>query len=207
MDHVCHSVQQRERHEGSSLPANGATMDASRARSRCRLADYTALTGDQLRTDAADRSCARARMSTRVMDDVRAALPPALARNVTIADFASDPRAVAADFRPQFRGDLSAWKESPFWLGSPASRRPSPARLWRATKNSACCGMSACCAGRSSPCWPRKAPCLGVVAWWPELALGLAISQVLIQVINPQSFHWTMDIRLPGRCSSRLPWR
>jgi putative ABC transport system permease protein len=29
------------------------------------------------------------------------------------------------------------------------------------------------------------------------LALGLAISMVLVYVVNPQSFHWTMDLVLP----------
>ncbi|KAF1048124.1 FtsX-like permease family protein [Xylophilus sp.] len=30
------------------------------------------------------------------------------------------------------------------------------------------------------------------------LALGLAVAVVLVHVVNPQSFHWTMDLRLPG---------
>ncbi len=29
------------------------------------------------------------------------------------------------------------------------------------------------------------------------LALGLAVSVVLVHVVNPQSFHWTMDLLLP----------
>jgi putative ABC transport system permease protein len=29
------------------------------------------------------------------------------------------------------------------------------------------------------------------------LLLGLAISAVLVFVVNPQSFHWTMDLELP----------
>ena len=29
------------------------------------------------------------------------------------------------------------------------------------------------------------------------LALGLAVSTVLVYVVNPQSFHWTMDLRVP----------
>jgi putative ABC transport system permease protein len=31
------------------------------------------------------------------------------------------------------------------------------------------------------------------------LALGLAVSLVLVHVVNPQSFHWTMDMALPWR--------
>ncbi|HEY9094389.1 MAG TPA: ABC transporter permease, partial [Hydrogenophaga sp.] len=48
---------------------------------------------------------------------------------------------------------------------------------------------------------------LGVVAFeglaWTTLgalaglALGLAVSVVLVHVVNPQSFHWTMDLALP----------
>ena len=29
------------------------------------------------------------------------------------------------------------------------------------------------------------------------LALGIAVSMVLVHVVNPQSFHWTMDLLLP----------
>jgi putative ABC transport system permease protein len=38
---------------------------------------------------------------------------------------------------------------------------------------------------------------LGIIGTVAGIALGLAISLVLINVINPQSFHWTMDVRLP----------
>ncbi|HET6787675.1 MAG TPA: FtsX-like permease family protein, partial [Aquabacterium sp.] len=34
------------------------------------------------------------------------------------------------------------------------------------------------------------------------LGLGLAVSVVLVEVVNPQSFHWTMDMLVPwGRLS------
>ena len=38
---------------------------------------------------------------------------------------------------------------------------------------------------------------LGVLGALAGLGLGVVMSQVLIQVINPQSFHWTMETRLP----------
>jgi putative ABC transport system permease protein len=38
---------------------------------------------------------------------------------------------------------------------------------------------------------------LGLVGGVAGVALGLAMSQVLIRVVNPQSFHWTMDTVLP----------
>ena len=38
---------------------------------------------------------------------------------------------------------------------------------------------------------------LGVLGAVAGGLLGLVLSQVLIHVINPQSFHWTMDTRVP----------
>lgn len=38
---------------------------------------------------------------------------------------------------------------------------------------------------------------LGVVGGVCGVGLGLVMSQVLIHVVNPQSFHWTMETRLP----------
>jgi len=38
---------------------------------------------------------------------------------------------------------------------------------------------------------------LGLIGGVAGLTLGLAMGQVLIHVVNPQSFHWTMETRLP----------
>ena len=40
---------------------------------------------------------------------------------------------------------------------------------------------------------------LGILGALAGGALGLAIRQVLIYVVNPQSFHWTMDTEVPWR--------
>ena len=36
-----------------------------------------------------------------------------------------------------------------------------------------------------------------VIGAFAGLALGLAVSTVLVYVVNPQSFHWTMDLMVP----------
>ncbi len=39
---------------------------------------------------------------------------------------------------------------------------------------------------------------LGLIGALAGLSLGLVMALVLVRVVNPQSFHWTMDLALPG---------
>ena len=43
-----------------------------------------------------------------------------------------------------------------------------------------------------------KGRCGRLVGTVLGLLLGLAVSVVLVKVVNPQSFHWTMDLLLPA---------
>ena len=52
-------------------------------------------------------------------------------------------------------------------------------------------------AGRSCAMLAIEGALLGAVGGVAGIGLGLAMSQVLIHVVNPQSFHWTMETRLP----------
>ena len=38
------------------------------------------------------------------------------------------------------------------------------------------------------------------------VGLGLAVAEVLVRVVNPQSFHWTMDLHIPGWRLLALAW-
>jgi predicted secreted hydrolase len=51
--------------------------------------------------------------------------------------------------------------------------------------------------GQVVPWWPAKARPGWRPARWSGWLLGLAVSMVLVFVVNPQSFHWTMDLVLP----------
>ena len=44
-------------------------------------------------------------------------------------------------------------------------------------------------------CW--EGALLGLLGVAAGLLVGLAMSQVLIHVVNPQSFHWSMDTHIP----------
>jgi putative ABC transport system permease protein len=159
------------------------------------LADYSALTGDQMRTDAAF-DLSRGADERRSMEAIRAALPPSVARSAIIADSRAiralslrifdrsfavtyllegiailvGLAGVAATFSTQ---TLSRSKEFGMLRHIGVLRREIVAML------------------------AIEGALLGIIGVVAGMGLGIAISQVLIRVINPQSFHWTMDVRLP----------
>ncbi len=159
------------------------------------LGDYSVLTGDPLRTDAAI-DLFPGTDEKRTMEAIREVLPPSVARTVTIADSRAiralslrifdrsfavtylleaiailvGLAGIAATFSTQ---TLSRGKEFGMLRHIGVLRREIVAML------------------------AMEGALLGVVGVVAGIGLGIAISQVLIRVINPQSFHWTMDVRLP----------
>jgi putative ABC transport system permease protein len=159
------------------------------------LADYTALTGDRLRTDAAI-DLVPGTDAARVMADVRAALPQATARNVTIADSRSIralslrifDRSFAVTYLLEAIAILVGLAGIAATFSGQTLARSKEFGMLRhvGVQRRQIIGMLA-----------AEGALLGVVGVAAGIGLGLAISLVLIQVINPQSFHWTMDVRLP----------
>jgi putative ABC transport system permease protein len=156
-------------------------------------ADYVRLTGDRRVNDlqvwlapGADAAACRRPAARRG--------PGRGAAGVRIG--ARDPRRVAAHLRPQLRRHL---------LAAGGGHRHRPVRRRRQLQRAG--------AGAAQGVRPARAPGLtrgqilavvaGEGAAWTlvgalaGLALGLGVAVVLVHVVNPQSFHWTMDLLVP----------
>ncbi len=80
---------------------------------------------------------------------------------------------------------------------SSASAPPSPHSPPAAARNSASCVIWVCGAARSARCLALEAALTAAVGVGVGLLAGGAIALVLIEVINRQSFRWSMDLQLP----------
>ena len=162
-----------------------------------RRADYTRITGDARFTDAAVRLAPGSTVAV-VTERLRAALPerlrarsefaePATIRAISLAIFdrsfavtyllqavaiAIGLAGVAATFSAQ---TLARAKEFGMLRHIGVLKRQITGEL------------------------AAEGALLGILGALAGGALGLAISQVLIHVVNPQSFHWTMDTEVPWR--------
>ncbi len=159
------------------------------------LGDYTALTGDQLRTDAAI-DLAPGADEARVMADVRAALPPATSRNVTIADSRAI-RAVSLRIFDRSFAVTYLLEGIAILVGLAGVAATFSSQTLARSKEFGMLRHVGVMRRQIIAMLAAEGALLGIVGVAAGIGLGLAISQVLIQVINPQSFHWTMDIRLP----------
>ena len=129
-------------------------------------------------------------------------------RRATPVEFAAPPeiRAMSlAHLRPQLRRDLLAAggrdRIGPVRRGGQLS-----AQVLARRKEFGAARAPGPDAAPDASCWslPKE-------RWWTlagallGLVLGLAVSVVLVEVVNPQSFHWTMDLRCPARLAVLAP--
>ena len=85
--------------------------------------------------------------------------------------------------------------------GCLAWRRVLARRCWRGARSSACSRTWGSRADRSLTVVAGEGAAWTGVGAAAGVLLGLAVSVVLVHVVNPQSFHWTMDLRVPlARC-------
>ncbi|HZH83404.1 MAG TPA: ABC transporter permease, partial [Phototrophicaceae bacterium] len=160
------------------------------------LADYTALTGDETRTDAAI-DVARGTDKHRVMDEVRTVLPPEVARNVTIAD-SRTIRALSLHIFDRSFAVTYLLEGIAILVGLAGIAATFSSQTLARSKEFGMLRHVGVLRRQILAMLAMEGAMLGVVGVVAGMVLGLAISQILIQVINPQSFHWTMDVRLPG---------
>ena len=157
-------------------------------------AAYTHLTGDAERTSASI-AVTRGADEGVVAHAVRAALPPAIAAQATIAD----PREIRARALEVFdRSFAITYLLEAVAIGvglAGVAATISAQTLARAKEF----GMLRHVGVRRSQVrgmLATEGALLGVVGGAAGIGLGLAMSQVLIHVVNPQSFHWTMRTRV-----------
>lgn len=159
------------------------------------LDDYTALTGDDLRTDAAI-DLPRGADAKRVMDAIGTALPRSLAGRVTIADSRSI-RALSLRIFDRSFAVTYLLEGIAILVGLAGIAATFSTQTLARSKEFGMLRHIGVLRRQIVAMLAIEGALLGLVGVLAGIGLGLAISQVLIQVINPQSFHWTMDVRVP----------
>jgi putative ABC transport system permease protein len=158
-------------------------------------ADYVRLTGDVLRTEASvtlapglgPAAAARA---------VRGALSPELARQVQFVE-ARRMRAVALQLFDSSFALTYALEAIAVAVGLAGVAATFSAQTLARTKEFGMLRHIGVLRRQIVAMLAIEGALLGAIGVVAGLALGLIMSQVLIQVVNPQSFHWTMQTRLP----------
>jgi putative ABC transport system permease protein len=157
--------------------------------------DYTRLTGDSLRTDAAIRLAPGA-AEGRVMDALRAALPDSVARRVTLAS-SRDIRARSLQIFDRSFAVTYLLEAIAILVGLAGVAATFSAQTLARSKEFGMLRHIGVLRRQIVAMLAVEGALLGLVGVVAGIGLGMAISQVLIHVINPQSFHWTMETRLP----------
>ena len=147
-------------------------------------ADYTRLTGDANRTDAA------------VDITLGAALPPALAAQASFAQ-PKQIRALALGVFDRSFAVTYALEAIAILVGLTGVAATFSAQTLARTKEFGMLRHIGVLRRQILLMLAIEGALLGAVGVAAGLSLGVAMSQVLIQVVNPQSFHWTMQTRLP----------
>ena len=157
--------------------------------------DYSRLTGDVVRDDAvvllkpgADKAV--------VQRAIRAAAPPPLQSRLTIAEPAS-LRTLALSIFDRSFAITYALEAIAILVGLAGVATTASAQASARTREFGMLRHIGVGRGQIIAMLGVEGALLGAVGGLVGVTLGIAISQVLIHVINPQSFNWTMTTRLP----------
>jgi putative ABC transport system permease protein len=157
--------------------------------------DYTAITGDEARTDGSVELEAGASAS-QVTDDLRAALPRALARRIEFA-LPGELRALSLEIFDRSFAVTYLLEAIAILVGLAGVAATFSAQTLARTKEFGMLRHIGVTRRQISGMLLMEGALLGAVGVIAGISLGLAMSQVLIHVVNPQSFNWTMETRLP----------
>jgi putative ABC transport system permease protein len=157
-------------------------------------ADYTRLTGDTSRTEAAV-DLAPGASPAKVAEALRAALPPASAQTQV-----SEPKRIRAMALRLFDRSFAvtyALEAIAIVVGLVGVAATFSAQTLARTKAFGMLRHIGVLRRQILLMLALEGALLGAVGVAAGLGLGVIMSQVLIHVVNPQSFHWTMETRLP----------
>jgi putative ABC transport system permease protein len=182
---------------GTKVYVSGIWRDYARQNGAVVLTseDYSRLTGDELRSEASIKLASGADPD-RVTDRLRSALPPELKDRVQFAR-PGQIRAIALGLFDRSFAITYVLELVAILVGLAGVAATVSAQTLARTKEF---GMLRHLGVRKSQITAMLAlegALLGAVGVTAGLTLGLVMSQVLIHVVNPQSFHWTMETRLP----------
>ncbi len=158
-------------------------------------ADYTRLTGDDLRTEAS-LDLEPGATPASAGKAIRAALPPAQAAQVQFFQ-TSQMRAIALRLFDSSFALTYALEAIAIVVGLAGVAATFSAQTLARTKEFGMLRHVGVLRRQIILMLATEGALLGAVGVVAGLGLGLAMSQVLIHVVNPQSFHWTMETRLP----------
>jgi putative ABC transport system permease protein len=160
-----------------------------------RNADYTRLTGDDLRSEGGV-TLAPGADADNVIADLRASLPDALAGRVNFGMPGEIREAALRTFDRSFAVTYLL-EAIAILVGLAGVAASFSAQVLARTKEFGMLRHVGVLKRQIMLMLAAEGALLGVVGVVAGSALGLVISQVLIHVVNPQSFHWTMETRLP----------
>jgi putative ABC transport system permease protein len=156
---------------------------------------YTQATGDRQRDEAAVM-LARGADSEAVMERLRAALPAPIRDQATLAE----PRQLRATALALFDRSFAVTyllEGIAILVGLAGVAATFSAQTIARTREFGMLRHIGVTRRQVLVMLGAEGALLGAVGVAAGIGLGTAMSQVLIQVVNPQSFHWTMETRLP----------
>ncbi|WP_061938066.1 FtsX-like permease family protein [Aureimonas sp. AU22] len=157
-------------------------------------ADYTALTSDPTRDEAAVTLAPNA-AADEVGRALLAALPPGRQANLARP---AELRAYALDLFDRSFTVTYVLQAVAMLVGLSGVAATISAQTLARTREFGMLRHLGVSRGQIRAMLGLEGALLGSVGAVSGILLGLALSQVLIHVINPQSFNWTMDTRVPG---------
>ncbi len=158
-------------------------------------ATYDRLTGDRMRGEAAI-DLAPGADPMRAIAALRRALPPALADSVQIVPVAALKTRALAIFDRSF-AITYALEAVAILVGLAGVAATASAQTIARTRELGMLRHLGVTRRQIVAMLGIEGALLGVIGGIAGVGLGCVVAQVLIRVINPQSFNWTMDTRLP----------